>query len=98
MAITSRSLKGWFLASGCIGVIVALVLAAIASNRSLNPTLLLALWPPSIVGLADPTSLSAKILIGVFEFGGNFLLYGVVGTALGVVFRLANRVTTKPNH
>ena len=53
----------------------------------------------SIVGIAGPTTLSDKILIGAFEFGGNFLLYGVVGTALGVAFRLANRAATlKPNH
>ena len=98
MVVISRALKPWFLISGCIGIIVALVLATIASNRSLNPTLLLTLWPPSIVGLADPTTLSAKILIGTFEFGGNFLLYGVIGTGLGLVFRLGNRATTKPNH
>ena len=91
MLVKFRGLKAWFLVSGCIGVVVALVLALVASNRSLNPKLLLTLWPPSIVGLADPTTPSAKILIGVYEFGGNFLLYGVVGTGLGLVFRLENR-------
>lgn len=98
MPIRLRGLKAWFLVSGCIGVIVALTLATIASNRSLNPMLLLTLWPPSIVGLADPTTVSGKILIGTFEFGGNFLLYGVIGTALGVIFRLSSRATNpKPN-
>ena len=91
-----RGLRGWFLISGCVGVIVALVLAAIASNRSLNPTILLTLWPASIVSLSDPTTVSAKIIVAVFEFGGNFLLYGVVGTGLGVAFRLVNR-TAKLN-
>jgi len=89
--VMSRGLKAWFLVSGCIGIIVALVLTAIASNRALNPMLLLTLWPPSIVGLSDPTTLSAKILIGAFEFGGNFLLYGVAGTVLGFALRLGNR-------
>ena len=98
MAIRLRGLKAWFLVSGCIGIIVALALAGMASYRSLNPKLLMTLWPPSIVGLADPTTLSGKVLIGVFEFGGNFLLYGVVGTGLGIAFRLGNRATTKPNH
>ena len=97
MSMRLRGLKAWFLVSGCIGIIVALVLAAIASNRSLNPMLLLTLWPPSIVGIADPTTLSDKILIGTFEFGGNFLLYGIIGTALGIIFRLGSRATTKPN-
>jgi hypothetical protein len=91
MPIRLQGLKAWFLVSGCIGIIVALVLAVIASNRSLNPMLLLTLWPPSIVGIADPTTLSDKILIGAFEFGGNFLLYGVVGTGLDFALRLANR-------
>jgi hypothetical protein len=80
----------WFLVSGSIGIMIALLLAAIASNRSLNPALILTLWPSSIVGLADPTTLSAKIIIGVYEFGGNFLLYGVIGTAAGLAFRLGN--------
>jgi hypothetical protein len=91
MLIKLRGLKAWFLVSGCIGIIVALVLALVASNRSLSPGLLLTLWPASIVGLSDPSTLTAKILIGVYVFGGNFLLYGVIGTGLGLAFRLANR-------
>ena len=86
MPIRLRGLKAWFLVSGCIGIIIALVLAAVASNRALNPMLLLTLWPSSIVGLADPTTLPDKILIGAFEFGGNFLLYGVVEQGLGLLF------------
>jgi hypothetical protein len=97
MLIKLRGFKAWFLVSGSVGIIVALVLALVASNRSLSPGLLLTVWPASIVGLSDPSTLTAKILIGVYEFGGNFLLYGVVGTVLGVVFRLGNRATTKPN-
>jgi hypothetical protein len=80
----------WFLVGGCIGIIVALVLAGIASNYSLNPALLLTLWPSSIAGLSDPTTLTAKILVAVYEFGGNFLLYGVIGTVLGLVVQLGN--------
>jgi hypothetical protein len=62
-----------------------------ASYRALNPKLLLALWPPSIIGIADPSTLSDKILFGVIELGGNFLLYGIVGTGLGFAVRLGNR-------
>jgi hypothetical protein len=51
-----RGLKVWFLVSGSIGIIVALVLAIVASSHSLNPKLLLTLWPSSIVGLSDPTT------------------------------------------
>ena len=91
MPIGLRGLKAWFLVSGCIGIIVALVLAAIASTHALNPIVLLTLWPSAIAGIADPTTLSDKILIGAFEFGGNFLLYGVVGTGLGFALRIGNR-------
>lgn len=86
-----RGLKVWFLVSGCIGILIALVLAIAASYRELNPMLLLALWPASIVGLADPATLPGKIMIGAYEFGGNFLLYGVVGIVLGFAHRLGTR-------
>ena len=43
MQIGFRDLKAWFLVSECIGITVALVLAAVASNCSLNPMLLLTL-------------------------------------------------------
>jgi hypothetical protein len=92
MAIRLTGLKGWFLVSGCVGVLVALVLGGIASYRALNPRLLLTLWPFSIIGLADPSKLSDKILFGVIELGGNFLLYAVVGTALGFAVRLGSRL------
>jgi hypothetical protein len=87
-----RGLKVWFLVSGSIGIIVALVLAIVASSHSLNPKLLLTLWPSSIVGLSDPTTVAANIVIGVYEFGGNFLLYGIIGTGLGFAIRLGSRV------
>jgi hypothetical protein len=91
MAIRLAGLKGWFLISGCVGVLVALVLGIIASHQVVNPRLLLALWPPSIIGIADPSTLSDKVLFAVIEFGGNFLLYGIVGTGLGFAVRLSNR-------
>lgn len=95
MKIRLRGLKAWFLISGCIGIIVALVLAFVASGRSLNPMLILTLWPSSIAGIADPTTFSDKLLIGTYEFGGQFLLYGVVGIVLGLVFALATHVTRR---
>lgn len=91
MRIRLRGLVGWFLVSGCIGIIVALILAEIASYRSLSPKLLLTLWPASIVGLADPSTLLGKILIESYELVGNFLLYGIVGTGIGFAIRLGSR-------
>jgi hypothetical protein len=60
----------------------------VSSNHVLSLGLLLTLWPSSIVGLADPTTLSDKILIAVVEFSGNFLWYGFVGTVIGFAVRL----------
>jgi hypothetical protein len=78
--------RPWFLCSGCVGVLVALVLAAIGTKRIVSPTVLLVLWPPSLAGIADPSTTSDRIIIGLFEFGGNFVLYGLVGMLIGLVF------------
>jgi hypothetical protein len=82
-----RRLRLRFLYSGCVGVLVALVLTAIGTSRIVSPAVLLVLWPPSIAGITDPTTISDKIVVGVFEFGGNFILYGVIGTLIGLCFR-----------
>jgi hypothetical protein len=87
MTLRISGLLRWFLVSGCVGVLVALALAAVGTNRIVSPGILLALWPPSVVGIADPTSQSDKILFAIIEFGGNFVLYGVVGTFIGWGFR-----------
>jgi hypothetical protein len=52
----------------------------------LKPTVLLILWPASIAGLADPSTIWNKIFILAFEFGGNFILYGAIGTLVGLCF------------
>jgi hypothetical protein len=83
-----NSPKRWFLISGSLGIVVALVLMRVSSNHVLSLGLLLTLWPSSIVGLADPTTLSDKIRIAVGELGGNFLWYGVVGLVIGFAVRL----------
>jgi len=80
----------WFLVCRFIGLIVAVALAVVASYRPLNPGLILRLWPPSIVGLADPSTTSAKLLIGLYEFGGNFVLYGLIGAGFSYVLQLGN--------
>jgi hypothetical protein len=42
----------------------------------------------SVVGLcmAEPEDFRDKVLIGAFEFGGNFVFYGIVGTLMGLFF------------
>ena len=86
------NLKKWFLISGCVGVLVAIALSSISSHWALNSTLLVALWPLSIIGLADPSKPSDKILFGIIEIGGNFFIYGIAGILLGLLFRLGGRL------
>jgi hypothetical protein len=43
--------------------------------------------PFSILGVAEPVSLSNKIIVGVLEFGDNFVLYGSAGVLVGLRFR-----------
>lgn len=78
-----KRLRRWLLISGSFGVLVALVLMVLPH---VNPQVLLVLWPASIAGLADPSTISDKIMVASFEFGGNFLLYGAIGTLVGLCF------------
>jgi hypothetical protein len=84
MMTTTSRLWPWFVVSGCIGVIVAGCLLFLASRREISLVVLLALFPTSIAGIVDPRSLSDKILVGAIEFGGNFALYGAIGTLIGL--------------
>jgi predicted cobalt transporter CbtA len=87
MGNRAKRLTRWFLVSGCLGVLVALILMTMAASQLVRPTVLLVLWPSSIAGIADPSTLSDKIIVAMFEFGGNFILYGVIGTLIGLFFR-----------
>ena len=60
------------------------VAAVIAIVQPTNPAVILLLWPTSIVGLADPKGLLDQAIFGIFMFGGNFLLYGVLGAVAGI--------------
>ncbi len=71
----------WFLVAGCIGLLAAISLAVVKPN---NPAIILLFWPTAIVGLADPKGLLDQAVLGIFMFGGNFLLYGALGAAAGV--------------
>lgn len=73
-----RRLRRWSLVAGCSGLLIAFALVALPHGL-LKPTVLLILWPPSIAGLANPSTSWDRILILTFEFGGNFILYGALG-------------------
>ena len=70
----------WFLVAGCIGFVVAVVLAIVKAKPSV---MILVLCPTSVVGLADPRGVVDRAMLGLIMFGGNFLLYGVFGAIAG---------------
>ena len=85
MTNKAKRLVPWFVISGVVGILIAVALAALAKYRDVNPYVLLLLWPPSSVGLVDRSSPSDKIIVGVVEFGGNFIIYGVIGLFVGMI-------------
>ena len=87
MVSRAKQLTRWFLVSGCLGVLVALILMLMTASHRIGPTVLLVLWPSSIAGIADPSNPSDKIIVAMFEFGGNFILYGLIGTVMGLFSR-----------
>jgi hypothetical protein len=86
VGLVVKRLRLWFLISGFSGVLVALVLMILGPHHIVGPKILLTLWPSSIAGIADPSTLSDKIVVALFEFGGNFILYGAAGTVIGLCF------------
>lgn len=85
MTNTAKRLVLWFVISGVIGILIAVGLAVLTNYRDVNPYILLLLWPPAFLGLAGPSSPSDKIIVSVVEFGGNFIIYGVIGLFVGMV-------------
>jgi hypothetical protein len=76
-----RAMK-WFLVSGAIGILVALLLYALgyfSFTRPLVAPLASVLCPEMILGLAEPTSPGGMVLLLSIVLGTNFVLYGVVG-------------------
>jgi hypothetical protein len=76
----------WFLISGIVGVLVAFVLLGLEALNVIVPGAFLVLWPSSIIGMADPANAWDKFLIAAVEFGGNFVLYGIIGSLLALCF------------
>ena len=85
MTNRAKRLVLWFVISGVVGILIAVALAALTKYRDVNPYILLLLWPPSSVGLVDPASPSDKIIVSAVEFGGNFIIYGVIGLFVGMI-------------
>jgi hypothetical protein len=73
----------WFLIPGCIGLAIAVVLTLLMSSDRLSSSVVLLLWPASIVALIDPKTVWSQVITGMFTFGANFLLYGLIGLSVG---------------
>jgi hypothetical protein len=65
----------------CSLIGVAVPIGIMASSSEISTGVLLTLWPTSIFGFGfnGPTFSPLGIVIGMIEFGGNFILYGAVG-------------------
>lgn len=95
-----RRVASWFSISGTIGVLAAMAVYALGSipavrtNFFFNPYVMLALSPASILGLAEPTTLTSELFFLGIVLGSNFIVYGLVGAILcGVRSLLRHRIT-----
>ncbi len=82
----------WFLVSGCIGILVAVamyVLGAVPFTRAFVVRVMPILCPEMILGLAEPKSTGAVLLLVGWVFATNFVLYGLVGLLVYAVGRVA---------
>jgi hypothetical protein len=86
-----KHLAQWFAISGSAGVAVAIILylyGAVPFTRRLVVRASSVLCPEMSLGLAEPSSPSAIALLLAWVFLTNFVLYGIVGTALRAVWSL----------
>ena len=89
-----RRAAKWFLVSGGIGILVALILYALgyfSLTRPFVEPLSSVLCPEMILGLAEPSSPSSVILLLAIVLGTNFVLYGVCGLVLLAVWAWLRR-------
>jgi hypothetical protein len=62
--------------------LILYILGNVSYTRALVVHIATVLCPEMYLGLAQPTSAAAITLLLAWVFGTNFLLYGLVGTAL----------------
>jgi len=84
-----KRLVRWFVISGSVGVVVAAALYALNAllmllhiGADINFFVILILAPATILGMAEPTSIWAELVLFVIVFATNFVLYGSVGLIL----------------
>jgi hypothetical protein len=77
----------WFFVSGCIGVLMAVVLylmGTFAFSRAFAVRIATVLCPQMVLGLGlgDPPTTGALLLLLTWVLGTNFVLYGLIGLLL----------------
>lgn len=84
----------WFIIAGCIGLIIA---GGLTLGRDhISPHMLMILWPTSLIGIVfteSPKLTAASIILISIMYGGNFLLYGVVGAVARYLIRSRSNAT-----
>jgi hypothetical protein len=81
----NANLKRWFIATGGLGVVVAIVLAVAMSNDYVSSSLLVLFWPAAMVQLIDPQTIGSTIAVALIAYGSNFLIYGLIGAGIGFI-------------
>ena len=76
-------LRRWFVASGAVGVLIALLLAAGLHYDAVSSGVVVTLWPAAMVQLIDPKAIGSKIAVGLIAYGSNFIIYGLIGAVIG---------------
>ena len=93
----------WFFFAGGIGLAIAIILADLLSHDLMahdlgSGELLKVLWPSSVVSGAHAATVPAQLLDGLLMYGGQFVLYGLVGLLLASLVRQRRRHrTTRQN-
>ncbi len=73
----------WFFGAGAIGLLTAILLAVAMSYDRAPEGLVLVLWPTAMLQLIDPKTIGSEIVTALFVYGGNFLVYGLLGVGIG---------------
>lgn len=85
MKLIMKQFVGWFWITGCIGVLVAIalyILGAFHYTRYFAVQIASVFCPEMILGLAEPSSPGAVLLLLAWVFATNFVLYGALGLLL----------------
>jgi hypothetical protein len=86
MNTRTKRLFRYFWIAGGLGVLVAISLYALGAfhhTRYFAVRVASVLCPEMIIGMAEPTSSGAVLLLLAWVFGTNFVLYGILGLLLG---------------